>query len=193
VVDGRGTGFKGRKFRNLVYRHLGHLEAEDQIAAAQIWSEKSYVDASRIGIWGWSYGGYIVSKVVEADSGVFSMAIAVAPVTDWRFYNSIYTERYMGSPSDNSEGYTTSAVNRMDGFQKTSFMLIHGSGDDNVHLQHSANLIDKLTMAHVHHYVFRLFVDSDHSISYRGASVEIYYAMRDFIRQTYFPTRHYTN
>ncbi|KAI8887317.1 hypothetical protein K501DRAFT_175779, partial [Backusella circina FSU 941] len=95
------------------------------------WSTLEYVDPSRIAIWGWSYGGYMTTKVVEANSGLFAAGLAVAPVTDWRFYDSIYTERYMLTPEMNADGYKESAINNMTGFENTRYLLAHGTGDDN--------------------------------------------------------------
>jgi dipeptidyl-peptidase-4 len=138
TLDGRGTGFRGRAHRASVNRHLGEFEAEDQIWAAQEISRRySFIDTSKIQIWGWSFGGYLSAKVVEADSGVFSQALITAPVSDWRLYDSMYTERYMGLPSDNEDGYTRTAVRNVAGFKNiTGGVLIqHGTGDDNVHFQ----------------------------------------------------------
>ncbi|KNE55668.1 hypothetical protein AMAG_01556 [Allomyces macrogynus ATCC 38327] len=155
VVDGRGTGFRGLRFRNAVYRRLGDLEAADQVNAAKWLAAQPWVDAKRIGIWGWSYGGYMASKVVERNvEGVFQYAIAVAPVTDWRFYDSVYTERYMSTPTANPQGYKSSAVNRMLGFKRTRFLLVHGSGDDNVHVQQAMALLYALMDRYIGHVVF---------------------------------------
>ncbi|KAI9303710.1 dipeptidyl peptidase IV N-terminal region-domain-containing protein [Cunninghamella echinulata] len=131
IVDGRGTGFRGREYRVDVRKRLGELETIDITNAARHWANLDYVDHSRIAIWGWSYGGYLVSKCLEADSGIFNSGLAVAPVTDWRYYDSIYTERYMLTPKMNPTGYTNSAVNNMTGFANSKFLLIHGTGDDN--------------------------------------------------------------
>jgi dipeptidyl aminopeptidase len=129
VVDGRGTGFKGRDFRIKVVNQLGKFETEDQIAAGKYWKTLPYVDPKRVAIWGWSYGGFMASKITEADSGVFKAAMAVAPVTDFRFYDSVYTERYMNSPSTNLAGYEHTAVSNMTGFENSDYLLVHGTGD----------------------------------------------------------------
>ncbi|KAI8367711.1 dipeptidyl peptidase IV N-terminal region-domain-containing protein, partial [Blakeslea trispora] len=149
TVDGRGTGFQGRKYRMGVRGRLGELETIDQVNAAKHWAQLDYVDEYRMAIWGWSYGGYMTSKVIESNDGVFSTGMAVAPVTDWRYYgkaplfntiasyssiiylDSVYTERYMKTPSMNPEGYTQSAVNKMEGFKNARYLLAHGTGDDN--------------------------------------------------------------
>jgi dipeptidyl aminopeptidase/acylaminoacyl peptidase len=129
IVDGRGTGFKGRTFRSAVSKQLGKLEALDQVAAARWVGTLPYVDATKIGIWGWSYGGFLTSKVIETDSGVFKLGIAVAPVTDWKFYDTAYTERYMKTPEENKIGYIESGVRKMNGFRNAKFLLMHGTAD----------------------------------------------------------------
>ncbi|GAA5872183.1 hypothetical protein JCM8547_003828 [Rhodosporidiobolus lusitaniae] len=172
-LDGRGTGFKGRKFRTGVRGNLGALEAQDVIEAARVWAKKAYVDEKRIGIWGWSYGGFLTTKVIEANSSVFSLGMAVAPVSDWRYYDSVYTERYMGKPDDNPAGYRNSSVHEMDGFNHATYVLAHGTGDDNVHWSNTANLLDRFTVAGVRDFHLRVFVDSDHSILTRNAYWEL--------------------
>jgi len=181
VVDGRGTGFKGRRLRNPVRYNMGFWETRDQINAARIWAGKDYVDPKRIGIWGWSYGGFMASKIAEADAGIHSLAMAIAPVTSWRLYDSIYTERYMGLPNDNPGGYINASISHVEGFKKIDFLFAHGSGDDNVHLAHSAHLLDMLTAAQVRDFRFRMFTDSDHSIFRRGANQEVYEYMALFL------------
>ncbi|KAH0614780.1 uncharacterized protein H6S33_000416 [Morchella sextelata] len=177
-VDNRGTGFKGRAFRTLVNRQLGKLEAQDQVWAAQQWAKKSYVDEKKIAIWGWSFGGYLTSKVLELDSGVFSLGLITAPVSDWRFYDSMYTERYMGTLEDNQAGYAESAVALPGGFKNVAggFLVQHGTGDDNVHFQNSAALVDTLMVAGVSPEKMRVqwFTDSDHSINFHGGTPFLY-------------------
>ena len=104
-VDGRGTGFKGADFKKITYQQLGKYEVEDQIGAAQELGKLSYIDPNRIGIWGWSYGGFMAANCILQGNVVFKVAIAVAPVTSWRYYDSIYTERYMRTPQENPDGY----------------------------------------------------------------------------------------
>ncbi|KAI0351315.1 dipeptidyl aminopeptidase [Trametes cingulata] len=181
IVDGRGTGFRGRALRNPVKNNLGRWETVDQVNAAKIWAAKEYVDPKRIGIWGWSYGGFMSSKVVEADAGVHSLAMAVAPVTSWRLYDSIYTERYMNLPATNPDGYVTASISNVTGFHHADFLLAHGSGDDNVHFANSAHLLDMLTAEKVRGFRFRMFTDSDHSIYRRGANRELYEFMTEFL------------
>lgn len=175
TVDNRGSGYRGRAFRALVASHLGEFEAADQIWAARELSERhaSFIDAEHIGIFGWSYGGYLSSKVVEADSGVFALGLIVAPVSDWRFYDSMYTERYMKTSQANPDGYAKTAVRNADGFRNIEggFAIMHGLGDDNVHYQNTAALVDLLVGAGVppSKMQWRSYTDSDHSINYNGA------------------------
>lgn len=194
VVDGRGTGVQGRDFRIQVVNQLGKYETEDQIAAGQHWKTLSYVDPERVAIWGWSYGGFMASKITEADSGVFKAAMAVAPVTDFRFYDSVYTERYMNLPSTNA-GYDTTMVSNMTGFNNSEFLLIHGTGDDNVHVQNSYVLMDRLTLAGNHRYKSHFFTDSDHGIRTHNANHEIYWLLAEFLWDTMggfvAPVRHH--
>ncbi|KAJ3226629.1 hypothetical protein HK099_004510 [Clydaea vesicula] len=181
MVDGRGTGFKGRKFRTCVSKHLGKYEVDDQIAAAKWLSKLDFIDSERIALWGWSYGGYMASKVLEANSGFFALTMAVAPVTDWKYYDSIYTERYMKTPELNEKGYQNSAVTDMTGFENGEFLLIHGTSDDNVHFQNSADLIWRLTKAGARNYRVQFFTDSDHNIDAGGANKEVYALLKNFL------------
>ncbi|KAK2798196.1 diacylglycerol pyrophosphate phosphatase [Onygenales sp. PD_10] len=178
TVDNRGTGYKGREFRSLVAKHLGRLEAEDQVAAAKKLAKERYVDKNHIGIWGWSYGGYLSSKVLETDSGAFSFGLITAPVSDWRFYDSMYTERYMKTYEMNEAGYNETAVRKPEGFSNVAggFLIQHGTGDDNVHFQHSAALVDLLMGAGVSPQKMQVqwFTDSDHGIRYNGGTEFLY-------------------
>jgi dipeptidyl-peptidase-4 len=179
TVDNRGCGRKGREFRSLVSRQLGKLEAIDQIWAAETLSEQNeFIDREHIGHWGWSYGGYLTAKVVERDAGVFTLGLITAPVSDWRFYDSMYTERYMGLYEDNEAGYNETAVRNVDGFKNIEggFAIMHGTGDDNVHYQHTAALVDLLVGEGVTPDKMKMFAftDSDHGIYYNGADVYIY-------------------
>jgi len=183
IADGRGTGYKGRKLRNPVKNNLGYFETIDQINAAKIWAAKEYVDSKRIGIYGWSYGGFMSSKVAEADAGIHSLAMAVAPVTSWRLYDSIYTERYMNLPALNEGGYINASISNVTGFQHIEYLLAHGSGDDNVHYANSAHLLDMFTKAQVRNFRFRMFTDSDHAINKRGANREVYEYMVGFLEE----------
>lgn len=187
VVDGRGTGFKGQAYRASVAGNLGDVEAQDVNDAAKLISTLPYVDENRIGLWGWSYGGYLTGKSVELDRSVFSLAVSVAPVTDWRFYDSVYTERYMKSPKSNRKGYETAAIHVNTAFAKTKYLLMQGSADDNVHFSNSAHLLDLLTKAKVRGFRFRMFTDSAHSMGVRGAYRELFEEMTSFLRENWGP------
>lgn len=146
-VDGRGTGARGEDFRKITYKQLGKYETIDQIETAKYFAKQSYVDSSRIGIWGWSFGGYISSSCMVKGNGLFKMAIAVAPVTSWRYYDSIYTERFMQTPQLNPDGYdSNSPINFTDNF-KGKLLLVHGSADDNVHVQNTYEFAEKLVQS----------------------------------------------
>lgn len=144
-VDNRGTGARGRNFEKQVYKKLGQLEVADQIEAAQYLArEYDYLDADRFGIWGWSYGGYMASLVLAKSDGIFNTAIAVAPVTNWRFYDTIYTERFMQTPQMNPEGYEKGSPITYADQMQGDFLLVHGTGDDNVHFQNTVRFVNKL-------------------------------------------------
>ncbi|KAF4583251.1 dipeptidyl aminopeptidase [Ophiocordyceps camponoti-floridani] len=173
TVDARGTGFRGRAHRNVVYSQLGLVEASDHALFAAAYARNNkHVDPSRLAIWGWSYGGFQTLKTLEQDAGkTFSYGLAVAPVTDWRLYDSIYTERYMLTPQMNAAGYDSSAVANASALgENVRFLVMHGTADDNVHFQNSLRLLDKLNLAGVRNYDVHVFPDSDHSISFDGAT-----------------------
>ncbi|OWB63419.1 hypothetical protein B5S29_g4397 [[Candida] boidinii] len=177
TVDGRGTGFKGKNFRNIVRDNLGHYEVIDQIYAANYWkNNKKYIDESKIAIWGWSYGGFMTLKTLETDMGkTFKYGMSVAPVTDWKFYDSVYTERYMHTPENNKENYEISSIHLIENFKNVKkFLLMHGTGDDNVHIQNSLTLLDKFNLHGLENYDLEIFPDSDHSISYHNANTIVY-------------------
>lgn len=179
TIDNRGTGYKGRRFRSSVVKYVGNLEAQDQIWAAQeLVSRNEFLNPHKVGIWGWSFGGFLAAKVIEADSGAFTFGLSTAPASDWRFYDSAYTERYMKTPATNADGYNKTAIRSAEGFKNVAgkFALMHGTGDDNVHYQHAAVLADLLVAKGVSPDKFQMvaFTDSDHGISFHGASEWIY-------------------
>lgn len=176
TLDGRGTGFRGRATRAAIRKNIGYWESYDQIAAAKMWAAKSYVDPERLAIWGWSYGGFLTLKTLELDAGqTFKYGMAVAPVTDWRYYDSIYTERYMLTPQHNPDGYDNATVSDVEGLGKNvRFLVMHGASDDNVHTQNTLALLDKLDLAGISNYDVHLFPDSDHSIFFHGAHSIVY-------------------
>lgn len=182
-VDGRGTGFKGADFKKMTQNELGKYEVEDQIEAAKQLGKLNYIDASRIGIWGWSYGGFMSSNALFKGNDVFKMAIAVAPVTSWRFYDSVYTERYMTTPQENASGYDdNSPINHVDKL-KGDYLLIHGSGDDNVHVQNSLRMIDALIEANKQ-FEWMIYPDKNHSIYGGNTRLHLYTKMTNFINKT---------
>ncbi|WP_035645793.1 S9 family peptidase [Flavobacterium sp. ASV13] len=181
-VDGRGTGYKGADFKKVTQLQLGKYEVEDQIDAAKVIGSYPYVDASRIGIWGWSYGGFMASNCIFQGNDVFKMAIAVAPVTNWRFYDSVYTERYMQTPQENPNGYDqNSPINHVDKL-KGKFLLIHGSGDDNVHVQNSMQMMEALIQANKQ-FDSQIYPDKDHGISGGNTRIQLYNKMSNFIKE----------
>ena len=180
-VDGRGTGYKGRDFKKITQLQLGKYELEDQVAAAKKLSQEPYIDAERIGIWGWSYGGFMSSNAIFQANDVFSFAIAVAPVTSWRFYDTIYTERYMTTPQENPDGYdNNSPITHVDKFDKGDFLLVHGSGDDNVHVQNTMQLIEALVQANKQ-FDWRIYPDKNHGIYGGNTRLHLYKLMTNFI------------
>ena len=163
-VDNRGTGGRGARFMKMTYLHLGRYESADQIASARWFAAQPYVDPDRIGIWGWSYGGYMSSLSMFRGAGVFKAALAVAPVTDWRFYDTIYTERYMRTPQENPAGYAEGAPLAYADSLKGHFLLVHGTGDDNVHFQNSVRLVERLEAAN-RQFDMRIYPNKTHAIA----------------------------
>lgn len=179
-VDNRGTGGRGAKFKKQVYLNLGKYETEDQIAAAKWLGSQGYVDPSRIAIWGWSYGGYMSSMALALGSDVFKLAIAVAPVTHWKFYDTIYTERYMSTPQLNPDGYAYGAPTTHASKIKGKYLLIHGTADDNVHFQNAVVMADELIKAGVQ-FDTMFYPDKNHGISGGNTQRHLYEYMRSYI------------
>lgn len=182
VVDPRGTGARGAAFRKQTYKQLGKLESEDHIAVAKKLGEKSFIDASRIGIWGWSYGGYTSSLSLLKGNDVFKAAIAVAPVTNWRYYDTIYTERYMATPQINPNGYDDNSPTSYADRLKGNFLLIHGTGDDNVHFQNAVELQDALIAAGKQFDSF-YYPDRAHGIYRNNARPHLYHMMTNWLME----------
>ncbi len=180
-VDGRGTGGKGTAFTKVTYKELGKYETIDQIEAAKELGKRSYIDANRIGIWGWSYGGFTSLNAILKGEDTFKMAIAVAPVTSWRFYDSVYTERYMQTPQENPKGYDDNSPLFFADKLKGKLLLVHGTSDDNVHVQNAMQMINALIKADVP-FDSELYPDRTHGI-YRGENtrLHLYKKMTDFI------------
>ena len=181
-VDGRGTGYKGAAFKKCTQKELGKFEVEDQIDAAKVIGNYSYVDKTRIGIFGWSYGGFMSSNCLFKGADVFKMAIAVAPVTNWRFYDSIYTERYMTTPQENASGYDdNSPINHVSKL-KGNFLLIHGTADDNVHVQNSMQMIEALVQANKQ-FDWAIYPDKNHGIYGGKTRIQLYNKMTNYIKE----------
>ena len=179
-VDGRGTGFKGAEFKKVTYKELGKYEVEDQISAAKKLGNLPYIDKSRIGIWGWSYGGFMSTNSILKGNDVFSMAIAVAPVTSWRFYDSIYTERYMQTPQENASGYDENSPLSYPELLKGDYLLIHGTGDDNVHVQNTMRMAEALIQANKQ-FDWAIYPDKNHGIYGGNTRLQLYTKMTNFI------------
>ncbi|NNT70683.1 prolyl oligopeptidase family serine peptidase [Flavobacterium sp. IMCC34852] len=181
-VDGRGTGFKGAAFKKCTQKELGKYEVEDQIDAAKVIGNYAYVDKTRIGIFGWSYGGFMSSNCLFKGADVFKMAIAVAPVTNWRFYDSIYTERYMQTPQENASGYDdNSPINHVSKL-KGNFLLIHGTADDNVHVQNTMQMVEALVQANKQ-FDWAIYPDKNHGIYGGKTRIQLYNKMTNFIKE----------
>ena len=181
-VDGRGTGFKGAAFKKLTQKELGKYEVEDQIDAAKVIGNYSYVDKTRIGIFGWSFGGFMASNCILKGADVFKMAIAVAPVTNWRFYDSIYTERYMQTPQENANGYDNNSPINFASKLKGNFLLIHGTADDNVHFQNSMQFIEALVQANKQ-FDWAVYPDKNHGIYGGKTRIQLFNKMTNFIKE----------
>jgi dipeptidyl-peptidase-4 len=182
VVDNRGAAFRGREFRKGTQLRLGVQEAQDQVDAARWLGRQSWVDASRIGFWGWSFGGYLAAMVAGKGGDVFRAVIAVAPVTDWRLYDTIYAERFMATPLENAAGYAeTAPLNHVAGI-RARVLIVHGTGDDNVHPQHSVQLIERMVRAN--RPMQQLFYPNrTHSISGGNTTVHLYESLTRFLRE----------
>lgn len=179
-VDGRGTGYKGAKYKKVTYMNLGKYEIEDQITAAKWFGNQSYVDKTRIGMFGWSFGGYMTSLAMTKGADVFKMGIAVAPVTNWRYYDSVYTERFMRTPQENPEGYDKNSPTEYAKLLKGKFLLIHGTADDNVHFQNSMEFSEAL-IQNKKQFDFMAYPDKNHGIYGGQTRPQLYQKMTDFI------------
>ena len=179
-VDNRGTGGRGAEFKKMTYLQLGKYETIDQIEANRYLAKLPYVDKKRIGIQGWSYGGYMSSLAITKGADVFKTAIAVAPVTNWRYYDNIYTERYMRTPQENASGYDdNSPINHVDSL-KGNYLLIHGTADDNVHVQNTYEMVSALVKANKQFDLF-VYPDKNHGIYGGNTRLHLYKLMTDYI------------
>ncbi|MDX9750953.1 MAG: alpha/beta fold hydrolase [Flavobacteriales bacterium] len=181
-ADPRGTGRRGRDFRHITYGQLGKYETEDHIALARWLQQQPYVDPARIGIWGWSYGGYMSSLCITKGADVFKAAIAVAPVSNWRYYDTIYTERYMGLPRDNAAGYDdNSPINHVEKL-KGNYLIVHGLADDNVHYQNAAEMVNAL-VRHNKQFDQFMYPDRNHGIYGGTTRLHLFTMMTEWLER----------
>jgi dipeptidyl-peptidase 4 len=180
MIDNRGTSGRGTAFKHIVYKRLGEYEVNDIIEGVNYLSTLKYVDPSRLGIWGWSYGGYIAALAVTKAADYFKTGVAVAPVTHWKFYDTIYTERFMQTPELNPDGYEESSVMNYTGRYKGNLLIIHGTADDNVHLQHSVELAEKL-ISENKQFSLMFYPEKDHNLRGGKTRQHLYKLVTDYI------------
>jgi dipeptidyl-peptidase 4 len=181
TLDNRGSYQRGHAFETPIYGHFGKIELEDQLTGVKYLKSLSYVDGSRMGICGWSYGGTMVLVAMFNAPGVFKAGVSVAPVTDWRLYDTAYTERYMGRPQDNPNGYDDSSqVNHVAGLQG-ALLLVHSTGDDNVHFSNTAELLNDLIQVEKYPTNLMIFPGRGHGINDRSARIELYKGITEFV------------
>ena len=181
-VDGRGTMGRGREFKHSTYLQLGKLETLDQIDAANYLGKLKYVDARRIGFQGWSYGGYMAALMISKGADVIKAAVSVAPVTNWKYYDNIYTERFLRKPQDNKSGYENNSPTNFVKNIKGNYLLIHGSADDNVHMQNSMELASALVKNNIP-FDFMLYPNKNHGISGGYTRLHIYSKILKFVKE----------
>ncbi len=181
-VDGRGTGGRGAEFKKVTYKELGKYECIDVIEAAKYFGKQRWVDESRIGIFGWSFGGYLSSLAILKGNDVFKTAIAVAPVTTWRYYNTIYTERFLRRPQENTSGYDNNSPINFAEQLKGNYLIIHGTGDDNVHYQNALDMISALQKAGKE-FDMHFYPNKNHSIYGGNTRWHLYRLMTNFIEE----------
>jgi len=181
-VDGRGTLGRGRQFKHSTYLQLGKLEVQDQIAVAKSLGDMPYVDKSRIGFQGWSYGGYMAALMISKGADVIKSAISVAPVTNWKYYDNIYTERFLRKPQDNKSGYEDNSPTNFVKNIKGKYLLIHGSADDNVHMQNSMELAAALVQYNIP-FDFMIYPNKNHGIYGGLTRLHIYTKMLKFVKE----------
>ena len=180
-VDGRGTGFKGRDFKKVTQNNLGKYEVEDQISIAKQLADLPFINKDKIGIWGWSFGGFMSTNCILKGSEIFSTAIAVAPVTSWRYYDTIYTERFLATPQENAKGYDENSPIHYADQLIGKYLLIHGTGDDNVHVQNTYSMVNALVKENKQFDLF-VYPDRNHGI-YEGQNtrLHLYTKMTNFL------------
>jgi dipeptidyl-peptidase-4 len=181
-VDPRGTGARGEEFRKMTYQQLGKYESDDQVEAAKYLGTLSFVDKNRIAIWGWSYGGFMAALCMEKGADVFKAGISVAPVTNWRFYDSVYTERYMRTPNENPEGYDDNSPLFHAEKIKGNYLLIHGSADDNVHFQNTMEFSERMVQAGVQ-FDMAVYTNRNHGIRGGNTGMHLYTKMTNWLKE----------
>jgi dipeptidyl-peptidase 4 len=181
-VDPRGTGARGEEFRKMTYQQLGKYESDDQVEAARYLGTLPFVDKNNIAIWGWSYGGFMAALCMEKGAGVFKAGVSVAPVTNWRFYDSIYTERYMRTPGENSDGYDDNSPLSHAEKIKGNYLLIHGSADDNVHLQNTMEFSERLVQAGIP-FDMAVYTNRNHGIRGGNTTIHLYTKMTNWLKE----------
>ena len=185
-VDPRGTGARGEEFRKMTYQQLGKYESDDQVEAAKYLGTLPFVDKNRIGIWGWSYGGFMAALCMEKGADVFKTGISVAPVTNWRFYDSVYTERYMRTPKENPDGYDDNSPLSHAEKIKGNYLLIHGSADDNVHLQNTMEFAERMVQAGVQ-FDMAVYTNRNHGIRGGNTTMHLYTKMTNYLKEKLNP------
>lgn len=180
TVDGRGTGYRGTAYKKATYKNLGKYEIEDQIAAAKWLGKQTYIDKERIGIFGWSFGGYMATLAMTKGADIFKLGIAVAPVTTWRYYDTIYTERFLQTPQENPNGYDDNSPINFAHLMKGKYLLIHGTADDNVHYQNALEMAEAL-IQNGKDFEFMTYPDKNHGIYGGNSRPHLYKKMTDFI------------
>jgi len=179
-VDNRGTGARGEAFKKATYLQLGKYEIEDQIAAAQVFGRMSFVDETRMGIFGWSFGGYMASLGISKGNETFRCAVAVAPVTNWRYYDNIYTERFMRTPQENGKSYDDNSPINHVGDIRGKYLLVHGTADDNVHFQNSVEMVDALVRRNVK-FDSEFYPNKNHGIGGGVTRLHLFNRISDYL------------
>jgi dipeptidyl aminopeptidase/acylaminoacyl peptidase len=186
-IEPRGTAGQGWKFRSWANKNIGYWEPRDIVKVTKMWIEKGFIDKDRTACWGWSYGGFTTLKTLEYDAGeTFKYGMAVAPVTNWLLYDSLYTERYMDKPENNRKGYEVSQIKDIQSLGRASrFLVMHGTADDNVHIQNTYGLLDLLTLKSVENYDVHVFPDSEHSIYFHNANPVVYDKLFSWLKDAF--------
>ena len=179
-VDNRGTGARGKAWRKIIYKQLGVVETQDQAAAARAIGRLPYVDSTRIGIWGWSYGGFMTLNALTQAPDVYRMGIAVAPVTHWKYYDTIYTERYNGLPQDNAAGYDKGSPLTYAKNLRGRLLIVHGSGDDNVHFENTLAMVNAFVDAN-RPFSLMVYPNRNHGIYGGNTRQHLYTLLTKFV------------